>query len=234
MKLIVILFAIFTLTANAINQDPQCIIELKNKQVCEKDNSYCYLELSTFNKCTQQCANQNSQDQYANTICTIQKCKPSNISVKNYYYDVVECLKSSTTYDPLSPQINSESCLSYLFDMQNSQKICKEGDTDCIAEAKSLKICAQFCSSYDNQDKKVFCIKKNCSPKNQTVQLYLNDLTQCVKKNSQDIKKSTNSSKIVLEVTIFFFLSSHQYDFFSQLKQNDNFFKILIIYLYVC
>ncbi|EAS04946.1 hypothetical protein TTHERM_00685890 (macronuclear) [Tetrahymena thermophila SB210] len=203
MKLIIFLFAIFALVVNATNQDPQCLVDLKNKQVCKENDSLCSLQLGNFNKCIQQCADQNSQDQYANTLCVINNCKSSNATVIPFYWDVVECLQSSTVYDPKSPEINSENCLTYLNNMETSQTICKQGDTDCIAAAKSLKDCYQTCKSQNGYDQRLSCVKNTCSSKNEIVQSFLNDLLKC-QSSTNSRGSTTNSSIIALQITILF------------------------------
>ncbi|KAL4434556.1 hypothetical protein ABPG74_007340 [Tetrahymena malaccensis] len=207
MKFIIILFAVSTIAqaVNSTNLDAQCMIDLNNKQVCQQNDSFCLTSLNSFNKCVQECSDQNSQDQYANIICIMKRCQKSNIKVREHYENVVECLKQNTTYEPNSPQINSDQCLTYLFDLQNSGTVCKKGDTDCITESVSLQQCANQCKYLNSYDQRISCLKNNCHSKNLTIQSYLNNLYQCESRvNSKGSTKQTSSSMMVQQFIIMF------------------------------
>ncbi|KAL4467720.1 hypothetical protein ABPG74_013055 [Tetrahymena malaccensis] len=69
-------------------------------------------------------------------------------------------------------------------DLQNkldSNTVCTQGDTDCIAALKSFKECLVGCAvQYPNNDKDASsCVSSQCTTSNSTVQTFKNDLLKC-------------------------------------------------------
>ncbi|EAR83593.1 hypothetical protein TTHERM_00834930 (macronuclear) [Tetrahymena thermophila SB210] len=90
----------------------------------------------------------------------------------------------------LLAQVNANSqtvqCQMDLMGSANRGEVCAQGDTDCIADLKSLGKCTNTCAVNNNQDqqKTTSCVQQNCPVQNPTVQKFKNEFIGCLKNSS--------------------------------------------------
>ncbi|EAR95903.1 transmembrane protein, putative (macronuclear) [Tetrahymena thermophila SB210] len=90
-------------------------------------------------------------------------------------------------------------CVYDLLYKAKTNQICKQSDTDCLRDLKSLDNCSLNCKGQNqNKQPQTFnCVKNNCKPTNPYVQVFFDELIKC---------ESTIYSSIVLFSTLFAFI----------------------------
>ncbi|EAR83591.1 transmembrane protein, putative (macronuclear) [Tetrahymena thermophila SB210] len=85
--------------------------------------------------------------------------------------------------------VQCQKCQKDLMESANRGEVCAKGDTDCVADLKSLGKCTNTCvvdNNYDQQ-KTNSCVQQNCPVQNPTVQKFKNEFIGCLKKSSSTL-----------------------------------------------